>query len=106
MKRRTAILFTGVGLVGAGAFLRTATSSDAVNNEHTKSGTDTNNKIMADLNLDPHPETITPLTLSPEEWKERLSDQAFYVLREEGTERPFTSELNDEKRAGETWHIN
>ena len=101
MKRRTAILFTGVGLVSAGAFLRTATSSDAVNNEHTKSGTDTNNKIMADLNLDPHPETITPLTLSPEEWKERLSDQAFHVLREEGTERPFTSELNDEKRAGE-----
>ncbi|OOV87808.1 peptide-methionine (R)-S-oxide reductase MsrB [Oceanospirillum linum] len=44
---------------------------------------------------------IAPLNLSPEEWKQRLNDQQFYVLREEGTERAFTSPLNDEKRKGE-----
>jgi len=101
MKRRTAIIFSTLGLIGAGAFIRTAVSSGGVEYKQNESGTDINNKIMTDLNLDPNPETITPFTLTAQEWKERLSDQAFYVLREEGTERSFTSELNDEKRAGE-----
>lgn len=39
-------------------------------------------------------------TLTEAQWKERLSDEAFYVLRKEGTERPWTSPLNDEKRKG------
>lgn len=38
--------------------------------------------------------------LSEREWQERLTEQEFYVLRKEGTERPFTSPLNDEKRDG------
>ena len=33
-------------------------------------------------------------------WKQRLDPAAYYVLRQEGTERPFTSPLNDEHRAG------
>tara|TARA_Y100001960_G_C14545125_1_gene762863 strand:- start:260 stop:751 length:492 start_codon:yes stop_codon:yes gene_type:complete len=33
-------------------------------------------------------------------WKERLTDMQYYVLRKEGTERAFTSPLNDEKREG------
>ncbi|MEM8636112.1 MAG: peptide-methionine (R)-S-oxide reductase MsrB, partial [Pseudomonadota bacterium] len=35
-----------------------------------------------------------------EEWQSRLTPSAYYVLRREGTERPWTSPLNDEKRAG------
>ena len=38
--------------------------------------------------------------LSEKEWKERLSPEAYAVLRKEATERPFTSPLNDEKREG------
>tara|TARA_Y100001968_G_C19435680_1_gene759500 strand:+ start:997 stop:1491 length:495 start_codon:yes stop_codon:yes gene_type:complete len=38
--------------------------------------------------------------LTNEEWKNRLSTEAYSVLRKEGTERPFTSLLNSEKRDG------
>jgi len=39
-------------------------------------------------------------TLTDAQWENRLSKEAFYVLRKEGTERPFSSSLNDEKRKG------
>lgn len=41
-----------------------------------------------------------PLTLSDDQWKKLLPQKAYYVLFEEGTERPFTSPLNDQKKAG------
>ncbi|ETA50268.1 peptide-methionine (R)-S-oxide reductase MsrB [Ponticoccus alexandrii] len=37
---------------------------------------------------------------SREEWRAMLTKAEFQVMREEGTERAFTSPLNDEKRAG------
>jgi peptide-methionine (R)-S-oxide reductase len=41
-----------------------------------------------------------PIRKSKAEWKQILNDAQFYVLREEGTERPFSSPLNNEKRPG------
>ena len=38
--------------------------------------------------------------LSKDEWKKRLKPETYYILREEGTERAFSSELNNEKRKG------
>jgi peptide-methionine (R)-S-oxide reductase len=40
------------------------------------------------------------ITLSEAEWRDRLTPEQFAILREEDTERPFTSALNDEKRKG------
>ncbi len=40
------------------------------------------------------------LTRSKDEWKKSFTALEYDVLREEGTERAFTSPLNDEKRAG------
>ena len=41
-----------------------------------------------------------PLKLSKEEWRKRLQPDQFNILREEGTEPPGSSPLNNEKRPG------
>ena len=46
------------------------------------------------------PEGAFPVSLSDAEWRRRLSRAEYNVLRQSGTERPYTSRLNGEKRAG------
>ena len=46
---------------------------------------------------------IEKLELTDLEWQARLNEEEYYILRKEGTERPRTSILNDEKRKG-TYH--
>jgi peptide-methionine (R)-S-oxide reductase len=41
-----------------------------------------------------------PVTMTEEEWKERLDDFRYHVLRDKGTERAFSGSLNDNKAAG------
>ena len=40
------------------------------------------------------------VSMTDDQWKSRLSPQAYAVLRHEGTETPFTSPLNSEHRKG------
>ena len=84
MKRRTALTLSLLALAPALPLFRNPAQA-----------------MKKELQLDPHPKTIEPFSLDEVEWKMRLSEEAYYVLREEGTERPFTSALNDEKREGE-----
>lgn len=44
--------------------------------------------------------TIEKLDKSKDEWRELLTPDQFAVLRQDSTERPFTSPLNEEKREG------
>ena len=41
-----------------------------------------------------------PTMKSDEEWKKLLTPEQFHVARQHGTERPFSSPLNREKRTG------
>ncbi len=41
-----------------------------------------------------------PVSYTEAQWRERLTPAEFRILREEGTERAYTSPLNDEKRDG------
>ncbi|MFU2318768.1 peptide-methionine (R)-S-oxide reductase MsrB [Rahnella sp. PCH160] len=41
------------------------------------------------------------IELTDAQWHQRLSDAQYYVLREAGTERPYSSPLNNEHREGQ-----
>lgn len=44
--------------------------------------------------------TIEKVVKTPAEWKAELTAEEYNILREAGTERAFTSSLNDNKKAG------
>ena len=60
-------------------------------------------KTLTDYGHELMPSEIKPIELNDEEWRKKLSPNVYAVLREEATERPFTSPHNNEKRTG-TYH--
>jgi len=79
-----------VRLVGAGQTTGSQSSLEKIRNDWQSLLAD-----GADVAL-----TTEPLERSEQEWREILSPQEFDVLRKEGTERPYSSPLNDEDRPG------
>lgn len=77
MPRRDLLLALGSGL---GAFFSGATRAEAASRAQDPSW-----------------------QLAEADWKKRLSPAAYNVLRQEATERPYSSPLNAEKRSG-TYH--
>jgi peptide-methionine (R)-S-oxide reductase len=60
----------------------------------------TSGAIAAAASLPSIAQTTDKVVKTPEEWRKTLTPEQFYVLREEGTERAYTSPLNNEKRKG------
>jgi peptide-methionine (R)-S-oxide reductase len=56
-------------------------------------------KLVAATQASPA-EGIGKIERTDEEWKKLLTPKQYYVLREEGTERPFSSPLDHETRDG------
>ncbi|WP_115462188.1 peptide-methionine (R)-S-oxide reductase MsrB [Winogradskyella aurantiaca] len=44
--------------------------------------------------------TVYPISKTDAEWQKQLSDEQFYILRKQGTERAFTGEYWDNKKKG------
>lgn len=44
--------------------------------------------------------TIQVVTRTDAEWKAQLDDMTYHVMREEGTERPYSGKYNDNKKDG------
>lgn len=63
-----------------------------------------NRRVMAgetkDFFLTERGDTVHKVVKTPEEWRQLLTAEEFRILREEGTERAFTSPLNDNKEEG------
>ncbi|MBT8446760.1 MAG: peptide-methionine (R)-S-oxide reductase MsrB [Gammaproteobacteria bacterium] len=53
--------------------------------------------IPGDVTLDA---SLEPLKYDKKYWRSVLDDKRYHILFKEGTEPPFSSPLNDEKRAG------
>lgn len=45
-------------------------------------------------------DSLDPVSLSDAQWRQKLTPAQYNILRQEGTEPPFTSPLLDEHRAG------
>jgi peptide-methionine (R)-S-oxide reductase len=96
MKRRDFLMAMAAGAAGAALPAAAATGGGA-GKSIAEIQQDWQTLLAKDADV---ARTVEPITKTESEWKQVLPEERFYVLRKEGTERPFTSPLNDEKRAG------
>ncbi|MEL6503895.1 MAG: peptide-methionine (R)-S-oxide reductase MsrB [Pseudomonadota bacterium] len=92
MNRRAFLASTAAAVTGMTAFAMTGHEPAKAAFDPLETATEYGWKLV--------PKTIDPIVKTEEEWRKVLSPDAFAVLRKEATERPFTSPLDNEKRAG------
>jgi peptide-methionine (R)-S-oxide reductase len=102
MNRRSLLQVLGASLL-AGAGARAASGGDAAGTR--KAGAVNVAELQHDWRklLAPNASVArdaTPVARPDDEWRELLPADSYRVLRHEATERPFSSPLNDEHRAG------
>lgn len=100
MKRRTflmgiAITSASMAMIGRARFTQPANAASIKSLSQVKQDWKLLLAPGADVTL-----SIDPIKKTTSEWKQILNDMQFRVLRNEGTERPFSSPFNDEKRRG------
>lgn len=59
--------------------------------------------LAAPAIANPHAKGKFAVTMTKAGWKKKLGTERYRILRQAGTETPYSSPLNDEKRAG-TYH--
>ncbi|RKQ69283.1 peptide-methionine (R)-S-oxide reductase [Litorimonas taeanensis] len=91
LNRRTLGLSSAAFAISACTASTTATKANADERQTSAGRDNAKGQIMSDEQW---------ANLSESEWKDRLTESEFYVLRKEGTERAGTSPLNNEKRKG------
>jgi len=69
-------------------------------NNNTSSFESTDEVVIVEASIDSLTDSIEKIDRSNEDWKLRLTELEYQVLREAGTERAFTGDLWDNKRKG------
>jgi peptide-methionine (R)-S-oxide reductase len=95
MNRRSILRALGASLIAAGP--RAAQSAGAPAKPVAELQRDWRLLLAKDARI---AADAAPVQRSDDEWRKTLGDDSYRVLRHEGTERPFTSPLNNEHRPG------
>ena len=95
MKRRQFVSHALFGLAGASVLRAVAAATPATPSVPAKPSA-----TGAVASPASSPLKIEKIVKTDEEWRKVLTPEQFYILRKEGTESPFSSPLNKEKRKG------
>jgi peptide-methionine (R)-S-oxide reductase len=97
MQKRIVLLGSFLLVVGSALLAFRSFSSPSVPTSSPQVQKETNTSVSGTLDKSKQK--------SDAEWKEILTQQQYYILREKGTETPFTGALDTEKRKGTYYSV-